>query len=110
MHPTLKLVVDDLQQAFPVNKPVRLVVAPLLLGPGYGYCEIFTCSNRIQSYVVHVKESRTVILMVESFIHEWAHVLDVDKNGLFRRHAHRASWGREYARLWQYFEDNFGVG
>jgi hypothetical protein len=110
MHPTLKEIVKDIQLKFPTDKPVRLIVAPTLIGPGYGYCEILAREKQIESYTVYVKESRIVTLMVESFIHEWAHVLDIDKNGLYRKKAHRSSWGKEYARLWQHFEDNFGVG
>lgn len=109
MHPALKEVVDDIRRVFPASKPVKLVVTTTMLGPGCGYCEVFTQQDKVCEYVIHVRESRIVILMIETFIHEWAHVLDIDKNGIYRKHAHRASWGVQYAKLWQYFENNFGA-
>ena len=109
MHPTLKEVVDGIRKEFPTDKPVKLIVTPSIIGPGCGYCEVFTCKNEVCAYTVHVRESRIVILMIETFIHEWAHVLDIDKHGIYRKHAHRSSWGVQYAKLWQYFENNFGA-
>ena len=92
-HDYEKLIIKLLEEAIPLQKHKVLwrFVSNL---KDYG-----SCSSPVRG-VITISINSKQHEMIDTIIHEYAHALDFDRNGLMKEH-HSAEWGKCYAEVYR---------
>lgn len=70
--------------------------------PWLGVTEpMFMNCDKVRNWRISIARGLDMDLANETLIHEWAHCIDQEKNGLATVEYHRRSWGEEYARIYK---------
>jgi len=94
-------VVRLLRREFPLTRPVRITGKSLEQQKLCGCCLAYLNEDgTIHRFVIEVNMHLALLTAIDTLIHEYAHAMDQDQNGLAVE-AHRASWGVCYAQLWR---------
>lgn len=94
-----------LRRKFPLSCPLRLVGKQLLSPRLCGCCVAYLSSEgMIDRFVIEIDTGLTTPVAVETLLHEYAHAMDQDLNGVALE-PHRDSWGVCYAQLWRTYVD-----
>jgi hypothetical protein len=68
--------------------------------PCLGLHIVYYEDGDILSHIIYIRRGLSLDLALNTLLHEYAHALDNEENGVNSRISHRASWGRIYARLY----------
>jgi hypothetical protein len=92
-----------LRREYPLTKPLRVVGKPLEQQRLCGCClSYLNPDGSISRFVIEIDTGMSLLTAVDTLIHEYAHALDHDLNGIATE-PHRESWGVCYARLWRLY-------
>lgn len=86
--------VHRLRTILPTSRPVRIRTRPDLDRRCEGVCLFYASHYQLVISIALDYYGRIAVLE-----HEYAHVLDYERNGFWGRNEHRASWGQEFARV-----------
>lgn len=96
-----KQVIARLRENCPTDVPVQVRVRCLRKHKLYGSCTTYRDNaGHLSKAVIDITKGLDVSTAIDTLLHEWAHVLDIEKNGPSREE-HRNSWGIAYARVWR---------
>lgn len=96
-------VVRLLRREFPLTRPLRITGKCLEKQKLCGCCLAYlNPDGTINRFVIEVDTNLSTLTAIDTLIHEYAHALDQDQNGVAVE-AHRASWGVCYAQLWRFY-------
>jgi hypothetical protein len=96
-------VLRDLRRECTLRTPVRVVTKDLGSMKLCGCCLAYLrCDGTIERFVIKVDKSMTIEAAIETLLHEWAHAMDKEANGI-PLEPHRNSWGECYARVWRVY-------
>ena len=99
-------VLRRLRQECPLESPVRVVTKNLNSNKLCGCCIThLTPKGKIAKFVIEVDKSMSLASAIDTLLHEWAHALDHEANGI-PLEPHRNSWGECYARCWRVYTGN----
>lgn len=94
-------VLRKLRQFCPSEHPVKVVTADLRKDKLCGSCVAYiTADGQITRFLIEIARDNSEATAVDTLLHEWAHVLDKEANGL-PSEPHRNSWGEYYAKVWR---------
>jgi hypothetical protein len=95
--PVLRMI----RKACPVSVPVRVVSRELGSERLCGSCTTYVFpDNTIERFLIEIDNTLSRISAVDTLLHEWAHAMDQDRNGV-TTDSHRDSWGLCYAETWR---------
>jgi hypothetical protein len=85
----------------PISVPIRVVSRNLETERLCGSCTTYVFQDSsIEKFLIEIDNSLTRISAVDTLLHEWAHAMDQDRNGV-TTDSHRDSWGLCYAEAWR---------
>lgn len=94
-------VLRELRKVCPVSIPIKVVTKSLGKHKLCGCCNAYlTPTGEIARFLIEIDNSMSQQSAVDSLLHEWAHALDQEENGI-PLEPHRSSWGECYARVWR---------
>lgn len=94
-----------LRSKCPVSLPVVVRYCDLTEANLCGRCLVFADkTGKLKRFEIEIDPKKPEVVVVDSLIHEWAHAMDYDRNGLSRKR-HRKSWGICYAEAWSCYDD-----
>jgi hypothetical protein len=94
-----------LRKQCPVSRPVSVRYRDLSKEDLCGRCLVFADkAGKLSRFEIEIDPKLPDLVVIDSFMHEWAHVMDYDRNGLSRKR-HRQSWGVCYAQAWSSYAD-----
>jgi hypothetical protein len=92
-----------LQKHCPTTKPITVYVKNLHSQQLCGCCLAYLDRlGRITRFELKIDRSLSQLTAIDTLLHEWAHAMDQDQNGLARE-PHRSSWGKCYAKVWRVY-------
>ena len=93
----------DLRRECPIQTPIKVVTKDLGRAKLCGCCIAYLRPNgTVERFVIEVDKSMSVMAAIDTLLHEWAHALDNEANGV-PLEPHRNSWGECYARVWRVY-------
>jgi len=91
-----------LRRDCPVTYPVRVQFRNMTKTQLCGYClTLLDDQDRIVRFRIVLDTTLPYLSVVDTLIHEWAHVVDQAEHGLVYDDTHRDSWGLCYAKIWR---------
>lgn len=93
----LKAVAKRLRKAFPTDTPVKVRMDIPAGHADFGSCNLIEEGER--HFLIRIQKSLPYWTMVETMIHEWAHIVDWRPDFPFRCD-HGPSWGVCYAEVY----------
>ena len=96
-------VLRDLRRECPLSAPIRVVTRDLGRAKLCGCCIAYLKPNgKIERFLIEVDKSMSIATAIDTLLHEWAHALDKEANGI-PTEPHRNRWGECYARVWRLY-------
>jgi hypothetical protein len=94
-----------LRKNCPVSLPVVIKYCNLTEAALCARCLVFADkTGKLKRFEIEVDTTLPEPVVIDSFIHEWAHAMDYDRNGLSRKR-HRKSWGVCFAEAWTCYDE-----
>lgn len=94
-----------LRKHCPVSLPVSVKYCDLSEAKLCGRCLVFADkTGKLKRFEIEIDPKLPEPVVVDSFIHEWAHAMDYDRNGLSKKR-HRKSWGVCFAEAWSCYDE-----
>jgi len=94
---SLRYYVRQLRKRFPTKYPVQIRYRPL---KHYHATRNFSSGK----WRIAIAVRADYYMRLEHIIHEWAHILDSEKNGEAALNQHRTDWGKSYAVIFSFVE------
>jgi len=103
MKRSVRNTVKRLRQVCPLNTPVRVVSQSLEDTPACGFCTAYyNAEGELNRFIIVINTDLCEQAELDTVLHEWAHALDIERNGV-GRNPHRRSWGVAFAQVWNCF-------
>ncbi len=101
-------VLRRLRKECPLVTPISVRTADLSKDKLCGLCTAYFDDDdkKICKFVLHINRGMELSTAVDTLLHEWAHAMDKEANGL-PTEPHRNSWGECYARCWRVFDKSW---
>lgn len=88
----------------PISLPVTVRMCDLSSEKLCGRCLVFADkAGNLKRFEIEIDPRLPEPSVIDSLIHEWAHAMDYDRNGLSRKR-HRKSWGICFAEAWDHYD------
>jgi hypothetical protein len=94
-------IVRKLKKNCPLQTKIRIKYTSLVDQNVCGLCSAYLDkNNNLIRFLLQIERDLDGQALLDTLLHEWAHALDIERNGLGRE-PHRNSWGIAYAQVWR---------